>query len=241
MSHFLNAAFGRNGRLLRSFEERLGIAVLVFALLFASAQAVMAHEFKVGDLEIGHPWSRATPAGAKVAGGYFTVTNHGSAPDRLVSISSDIAAKAEVHEMAVKDGVMTMRKVDGGLEVPAKGKAELAPGGYHLMFIGLNRQPKQGEKFAATLTFLSCANAPRGRSVAASPRAPTPSTSRREKSPSKFLFPFFIRKTPSVETARPPLCLVLIAARKLWNRPSILSTWSNPPPAAALALHRRLN
>lgn len=138
---------------LRSFEERLGIAVFVFALLFASMHAVRAHEFKAGDLEIEHPWSRATPAGAKVAGGYLVITNDGSQPDRLVSISSDISEKSELHEMAVKDGVMTMRKVDGGVEIPAKGTLKLAPGGYHLMFIGLKKQPKQGEKFAATLTF----------------------------------------------------------------------------------------
>jgi len=141
------------GSILRSLEARLGIAVLAFVLLFVGAQTVFAHEFKVGDLEIGHPWSRATPAGAKVAGGYFTVTNKGSAPDRLLSISSDVSEKAELHEMGVKDGVMTMRPVAGGLEIPAGGKVALAPGGYHLMFIGLKRQPKQGEKFAATLTF----------------------------------------------------------------------------------------
>ncbi|TIP63632.1 MAG: copper chaperone PCu(A)C, partial [Mesorhizobium sp.] len=74
--------------------------------LFVSAQTVFAHEFRVGDLEIVHPWSRATPPGAKVAGGYFTVTNTGSSPDRLLSISSEISAKAELHEMGVKDGVM---------------------------------------------------------------------------------------------------------------------------------------
>jgi periplasmic copper chaperone A len=140
------------GSILRSIEERVGIAMLALALLFG-APSVFAHEFKVGDLEIGHPWSRATPAGAKVAGGYFTITNNGSAPDRLVSISSDVSEKAELHEMGVKDGVMTMRPVAGGLEIPAGGKVALAPGGYHLMFIGLKRQPKQGEKFSATLTF----------------------------------------------------------------------------------------
>ncbi|MFD1986166.1 copper chaperone PCu(A)C [Mesorhizobium newzealandense] len=141
------------GGIFRSFEARLGIAMLAFALLFAGAQTGFAHEFKVGDLEIGHPWSRATPAGAKVAGGYFTITNKGSAPDRLLSISSDVSEKAELHEMGIKDGVMTMRPVVGGLEIPAGGKVALAPGGYHLMFIGLKRQPKQGEKFSATLTF----------------------------------------------------------------------------------------
>ncbi|TJW05552.1 MAG: copper chaperone PCu(A)C [Mesorhizobium sp.] len=153
MSYSFRARLGRYSPFPRSFEEPLGITVLVLALLFICAQAVFAHEFKVGDLEIGHPWSRATPAGAKVAGGYFTITNTGSSPDRLLSISSDISAKAELHAMGVSNGVMTMRPVTGGLEIPAGGKVALAPGGYHLMFVDLKRQPKQGEKFSATLTF----------------------------------------------------------------------------------------
>jgi copper(I)-binding protein len=132
---------------------RLGIAVFGLALLFAGAHAAFAHAFKVGDIEIGHPWSRATPAGAKVAGGYLTITNTGAAADRLVSISSDISAKAELHEMAVTNGVMTMRPVAGGLEIPAGGKVALAPGGFHLMFFDLKRQAKQGETFSATLSF----------------------------------------------------------------------------------------
>lgn len=136
-----------------SIPARLGLVSAAFAVLLAGMPAAFAHEFKVGSLEIDHPWSRATPPGAKVAGGYLTIKNSGGEPDRLVSIASDVSQKAEVHEMAVKDGVMTMRKLDNGLDIPANGKAELAPGGYHLMFIGLNRQPKQGEKFAATLTF----------------------------------------------------------------------------------------
>ncbi|TIN73884.1 MAG: copper chaperone PCu(A)C, partial [Mesorhizobium sp.] len=86
--------------------ERLGLAVFAL-LLFACVPGAQAHEFKAGDLEVGHPWSRATPPGAKVAGGYFTVTNKGGSPDRLLSISSDISDKAELHEMSVKDGVMT--------------------------------------------------------------------------------------------------------------------------------------
>ncbi|RWH73033.1 MAG: copper chaperone PCu(A)C [Mesorhizobium sp.] len=153
MSHSFRARFGRNRSFLHSFEERLGITVFLLALLFVSAQAVFAHEFKVGDLKIVHPWSRDTPPGAKVAGGYFSITNTGSSPDRLLSISSEISAKTELHEMGVKDGVMTMRPVSGGLEIPAGGKVALAPGGYHLMFVGLKRQPKQGETFPATLTF----------------------------------------------------------------------------------------
>lgn len=155
MSNFLISARAHTSRhaFLRSLEQRLGVAVFVLLLLFAGVPGALAHEFKAGDLEIGHPWSRATPPGAKVAGGYFTVTNKGSAPDRLLSISSDLSDKAELHEMGVKDGVMTMRPVDGGIEIPAGGKVALAPGGYHVMFVGLKRQPRKGEMFAATLTF----------------------------------------------------------------------------------------
>ncbi|CDX32992.1 conserved exported hypothetical protein [Mesorhizobium sp. ORS 3359] len=146
-------AFALRGAQQLDFQRHLAFAGLFVVLLLACVPGALAHEFKVGDLEIQHPWSRATPPGAKVAGGYFTVVNKGSAPDRLLSISSDISDKAELHEMGVKDGVMTMRPVEGGLEIPAGGKVALKPGAYHLMFTGLKRQPKQGEKFPATLTF----------------------------------------------------------------------------------------
>ncbi|CDX20254.1 conserved exported hypothetical protein [Mesorhizobium sp. ORS 3324] len=159
MSSFLLAARAHawRGVFPRGFEH-VSAAAFAVLLLFASAPGALAHEFKAGDLEIGHPWSRATPPGAKVAGGYFTVTNKGSSPDRLLSISTDISDTAGVHEMGVKDGVMTMRPVNGGLEIPAGGKVELKPGGYHVMFVGLKRQPKQGEKFPATLTFEKAGN-----------------------------------------------------------------------------------
>ncbi|MDG4892872.1 copper chaperone PCu(A)C [Mesorhizobium sp. WSM4976] len=155
MSNLLSQAqaFALRGTPQLDFRRRLAFAALFVVLLLACIPGAVAHEFKAGDLEIDHPWSRATPPGAKVAGGYFTVVNKGSASDRLLSISSDISDKAELHEMGVKDGVMTMRPVEGGLEIPAGGKVALKPGAYHLMFTGLKRQPKQGEKFPATLTF----------------------------------------------------------------------------------------
>ena len=137
---------------LRSIEERLGLAFLVLAILVAMAFPVPAHDFKAGALHIDHPWSRETPAAAKVAGGFLVIHNGGEA-DRLVSVSSEISERSEIHEMAVKDGVMTMRPLADGLEIPAGGTVALEPGGYHLMFIGLNRKPKQGESFAAELVF----------------------------------------------------------------------------------------
>ena len=126
-------------------------AALAAALLFA--QAASAHEFKLGDLTIGHPWSRATLPGAKVAAGYLTVKNAGSTPDRLVSVTADIAGKGEIHEMTVKDGVMTMRPLAGGLEIPAGGEVKLEPGSYHIMFMELKAPAVEGVKFPGTLTF----------------------------------------------------------------------------------------
>jgi len=129
----------------------LGLAIM---LVLTAMQPLSAHEFKSGDMVIDHPWSRATPEGAKVAAGYMVIRNAGSSPDRLVSVTTQIADKAEVHEMAVDaNGVMTMRPLTEGLEIAAGGEAELKPGSYHLMFMGLKQPVKEGEAFQATLTF----------------------------------------------------------------------------------------
>lgn len=122
--------------------------------LAAFGGSAYAHEFKLGALDIGHPYSRATVPGAKVAAGYLSVKNTGSEPDRLVSVSSDIAGEAEIHDMSVDSaGVMTMRPVAGALEIPAGATIELAPKGMHVMFMNLKGQLREGEKFKGTLTF----------------------------------------------------------------------------------------
>lgn len=131
---------------------RTGTFAAAIAAILLAAPAT-AHEFKAGLLEIEHPWSRATPAGAKVAAGYLTIENSGDAADRLVSATAEIAGKTEIHEMAVKDRIMTMRELADGVAVPAKGEAKLAPSGLHLMFMDLKRPLKQGATFAGTLTF----------------------------------------------------------------------------------------
>lgn len=139
---------------LRSFEERLGIAVCALLILVATSHALFAHGFKVGDIEIHHPWSRATPAGAKVAAGYLTLENKGAAADRLLSVTAEISGRAEIHEMAVDSaGVMTMRPVAAGIEIPAGGTVKLGPGSFHIMFMDAKRSLTEGESFAGTLTF----------------------------------------------------------------------------------------
>jgi copper(I)-binding protein len=126
-----------------------GVAAL-FALADAPAQA---QEVKAGDLVITQPWSRATPAGAKVAGGYLTIENKGAAPDRLVSGAGDVAGKVEIHEMAMNNGVMTMRPLDKGLVIEPGKTVKLAPGGYHMMLMDLKQPLKQGDKVPVTLEF----------------------------------------------------------------------------------------
>jgi periplasmic copper chaperone A len=127
-------------------------AVLCGALLFLSATA-RAEDVKAGDLVISQPWGRATPGGAKIGAGYLTIENKGSVPDRLVAISSDVAGKIDVHEMATTNGVMTMRPLEKGLTIEPGKTVTLAPGGYHLMMMDLKKPLKQGDKVPLTLEF----------------------------------------------------------------------------------------
>ena len=135
---------------LMSTARAIAGAVLLSALSVTSARA---EQIKAGDLVISQAWSRATPNGAKIAGGYLTIENKGSMPDRLIGGSGDVAAKIEVHEMTVKDGVMTMRPLDKGLTIEPGKSIKLAPGGYHLMMFDLKGQLKQGDKVPVTLEF----------------------------------------------------------------------------------------
>ncbi|MSP46937.1 MAG: copper chaperone PCu(A)C [Xanthobacteraceae bacterium] len=122
----------------------------VFALATVSASA---HEYKAGSLEIIHPWARATPKGATVAGGYLKIVNTGDAADRLVGGSTPAAGKFEIHEMSMDGGVMKMRPLPKGLEIKPGQTVELKPGSYHLMFVGLKEPFEQGKRVKGTLQF----------------------------------------------------------------------------------------
>jgi copper(I)-binding protein len=129
------------------------IAFSLAALLAILTLPAQAADVMVGHLKLSAPWARATPKGAAVGGGYLTITNTGSAPDRLVSGSTAISKKVEIHEMSMDNGVMKMRMLANGLEIKPGQTVTLKPGSYHVMFMGLNRQLKQGEHFKATLVF----------------------------------------------------------------------------------------
>jgi periplasmic copper chaperone A len=113
--------------------------VLAIAVGFTAA-AAHAHEYTAGSLKIGHPWARATPKGAAVAGGYLKITNTGKEPDRLIGGSVAFAGRFEIHEMSHEGGVMKMRHLPKGLEIKPGETVEFKPGSYHLMFMDL-KQP----------------------------------------------------------------------------------------------------
>jgi periplasmic copper chaperone A len=135
---------------MRQIAGTLATVLFLAGLLAAPA---CAEEVKAGDLVITQAWSRATPNGAKIGSGYLTIENKGSAADRLIGGSADAAGKVEVHEMATKNGVMTMRPLDNGLTIDPGKTVKLAPGGYHLMIFDLKSPLKQGDKLPVTLEF----------------------------------------------------------------------------------------
>jgi copper(I)-binding protein len=128
-------------------------AVAAALLVAASVGWALAAEVRIGDLVLADPYARATPAGAKVGGGYVEIRNTGSEPDRLVSGTVSVAESVALHEMALQDGVMTMRERSEGMDIPAGGTLSLKPGAAHIMFVDLTEPLVAGTVVRGTLTF----------------------------------------------------------------------------------------
>jgi copper(I)-binding protein len=125
----------------------LGLAAIAIAI----AAPVAAHDFKAGSLTLQHPWTRATAG--KVGAGYTIIVNRGKTADQLVSATSPAVDKVEIHTMSMDGGVMKMRPLPDGIAIPAGGTARLAPGGYHLMLLGLKAPLVAGTLVPLTLNF----------------------------------------------------------------------------------------
>lgn len=128
-------------------------AILCAALSLGTAARVVAETYTAGSIEISNPWARATPKGASVGGGYMTITNKGQEADKLLGATSPVAARLEVHQMSMTNGVMTMRPVPGGLEIKPGQTVVLNPDSFHVMMMGLKQPLTQGEHVKATLDF----------------------------------------------------------------------------------------
>lgn len=125
---------------------------LIKTAVGAAIFALAAVPTLAADITLEHAWSRATSPGAKVGAGYVMIKNAGTAADRLVSATAEVAGKVEIHEMKMVDGVMKMRPING-LDIPAGKNVELKPGGFHIMFEQLKQPLKAGDTVKGSLTF----------------------------------------------------------------------------------------
>lgn len=140
---------GRGGGLKPGF-----FAVSCCALLLMSSAS--AHDFKLGDLRIDHPYATPTRPGMTTGAVYFRgIRNTGKVPDRLLSATTPVAARVEIHRMQMQADVMRMRAVSS-VDMPAGATVPMKHGsadGHHLMLLDLKAPLKDGERFPVTLTF----------------------------------------------------------------------------------------
>lgn len=130
-------------------------AVVALLSMFGAATA---RQIEKDGLVIGHAWTRATPESANAGAGYLTITNKGKETDRLTGGTFRDADEVQVHEMKMDGDKMTMRQLKDGLEIKPGDTVTLAPGGYHLMFIGLKKPITKGEDIKGSLSFAKAGN-----------------------------------------------------------------------------------
>ncbi|GGX72827.1 copper chaperone PCu(A)C [Saccharospirillum salsuginis] len=132
--------------------------------LFAAAASLMfsalslAHDYQHHDLTIAHPWARATPPGVTVGGGFLTIHNGSDQDETLLGGSAPFAREVQIHETRQEGDVMKMEHRPEGLLIPAGESRSLQPGGYHVMFMGMDSPLVDGEKVPVTLTFEHAGN-----------------------------------------------------------------------------------
>ncbi len=127
--------------------------IAAIVALCAFGTTTFAHDYRVGDLQISHPWAKPSLKGVPNSAAYMTITNTGDTDDALVAATADFSGAVELHTMSMTDGVMRMRQLDGGVPLPAGETVKLEPGGLHVMLIGLKRPLTEGESVPLTLTF----------------------------------------------------------------------------------------
>ena len=128
------------------------IWLLTAALVLSLGGAAQAHEYKLGDLLVDHPWARASIGQAPNGAAYMTITTEGQETDRLLGVESDAAKRVELHTHLMDDGVMKMRPVEA-IEIAPGEPTLLQPGGLHVMLMGLKAPLRLGESFLMTLVF----------------------------------------------------------------------------------------
>ena len=144
-------------RTLAAFLFSLGAALAGVPL---SASPAGAHSIEHGDLQIIHPWARPVARAGGNGAGFLAIANEGGAPDRLLAVESDVAARVELHTTAHDGAVARMRALPEGVAVPPDDVATLMPGGDHVMFMGLKTPLAEGDMFGAVLVFEKAGRVP---------------------------------------------------------------------------------
>jgi copper(I)-binding protein len=136
---------------LRIVEIVVAIVLTLTALVFVGLTVWAADQ---AGINISDAWARPTIGKSTISAAYLTVSNGGSESDLLKSASSPKAGSIEMHETSMTgDGVMQMRKVENGVQVPAGGSISFSPGGMHLMLIDLREPLEAGGTVPLTLAF----------------------------------------------------------------------------------------
>jgi periplasmic copper chaperone A len=128
-------------------------AGLALAVAQFPATGAQAADYNVGSIHITELWARATPKGASTGAAYMTITNNGTAPDRVSCVSSDASAECQIHVMTMENGVMKMRPVEHGLEIKPGETVTFKPSSLHLMLVKLEHPLDQGATVKAKLKF----------------------------------------------------------------------------------------
>ncbi len=130
-------------------------ALAAVLTLAACGQPASSNKTAAGPVVVADALCRPTPNGRQVTGCYLTLT--APVTDTLVSISTPVAALAQVHEMRMESNMMMMRELEAGLPLPAGQAVSLAPGGNHIMLMGVTEPLKAGDTVPLTLTFATSA------------------------------------------------------------------------------------
>jgi hypothetical protein len=126
---------------------------MFLAVALAMAIPAAAHDYKVGSLTIDHPVLRVASPVSKTGAGYLAIANRGKQADRLLSVTTSGSARSDLHGTVNNGNVMQMRARTGGVPVPAGSTITFAPGGLHVMFIGLKTPMPAGAMLKARLVF----------------------------------------------------------------------------------------
>jgi len=137
----------------RALIASTALFLVSLSLASPSASGKDQSVFRTGAINISGVWTRATPGKSKIGAAYLTLKNTGATPDRLVSVSSKAAKRAQIHTTSMDNGVMKMRNLKDGIALAPGATSVLKPGGKHIMLMGLKAPIVKGDAIAVTLTF----------------------------------------------------------------------------------------